>query len=288
MNEKDCTLLVMLEKKRNMTVVAKSMFISQPALSYRLQQIETNFNTQIFTREQSGLVPTAQGELIIKYARNNLRQLESMAEKVEHMVEKVSGTIKLGVASTYGQYILPDILNRFLKMYPDVNFKITTGLSSKIFNMFENGDIHIGILRGDFKWEEEKELLTTESICIVSKNPIALKELPDIQRIEYKMDDYLKNIVDNWWKDIFKIKGLVSMTVDNLETAKELVRTGIGYVVLPGICLTGEKELSIQPIKNDKNKTIKRFTWAYCRDETLDFLAVKEFYKFLQVNRDIG
>lgn len=288
MNEKDCTLLVMLEKKRNMTVVAKSMFISQPALSYRLQQIETNFNTQIFTREQSGLVPTAQGELIIKYARNNLRQLESMAEKVEHMVEKVSGTIKLGVASTYGQYILPDILNRFLKMYPDVNFKITTGLSSKIFNMFENGDIHIGILRGDFKWKEEKELLTTESICIVSKNPIALKELPDIQRIEYKMDDYLKNIVDNWWKDIFKIKGLVSMTVDNLETAKELVRTGIGYVVLPGICLTGEKELSIQPIKNDKNKTIKRFTWAYCRDETLDFLAVKEFYKFLQVNRDIG
>src|SRR5690625_5919121 len=81
MNENDCSILVVLDRERNMTKAASKLFISQPALTYRLRQIEKNFNIQIFEREKSGLIPTPEGELIVQYARDNLQQLATTLEK---------------------------------------------------------------------------------------------------------------------------------------------------------------------------------------------------------------
>src|SRR5699024_11738843 len=120
-------------------------------LSYRLRQIEKNFDLQIFKRESYGLIPTPEGELIIQYARENLDKLESTLENLKLMGSKVQGTIKLGVASTYGQYILPELLSSFQKLYPDVKFEIITGISSIIYELFKKGEVHIAILRGDRK-----------------------------------------------------------------------------------------------------------------------------------------
>src|SRR5699024_5233098 len=102
MNEHDCNILVVLDKERNVTKASSKLYISQPTLSYRLRQIEKNFDLQIFKRESYGLIPTPEGELIIQYARENLDKLESTLENLKLMGSKVQGTIKLGVASTYG------------------------------------------------------------------------------------------------------------------------------------------------------------------------------------------
>lgn len=283
MNEHDCNILVVLDKERNVTKASSKLYMSQPTLSYRLRQIEKNFNLQIFKRESYGLIPTPEGELIIQYARENLQKLKSTLESVQLMGSKVQGTIKLGVASTYGQYILPDLLSSFQKKYPDVKFEIITGISSMVYNIFKKGEVHIAILRGDFVLGGEKTLLAIEPICVVSKDSsIRQDNLSEYPRIEYKMDDYLKNIIDGWWNDSFTKESYISMRVDSLETAKEMVRADLGYTILPGICLTREKELHLKPIKDSNNENIKRLTWLYCRTHTLNFLAVYKFYHYLK------
>lgn len=284
MNKQECNILVVLDKERNMTRAAKKMYMSQPALTYRLHQLEERFGARIFTREKSGLILTPQGEIIVQYARQNLIQLEETIEAIQLMDRKIQGTIKLGVASTYGQYILPNLINTFINKYPDVDFKIITGLSSMIADLFTSGDVHIGIFRGKFLWEEEKAMLAAEPICLASKEKISIDDLPHIPRIEYRMDGYLKQMVDAWWKNKFTEQSLVSMTVDSLETAKELVRTGLGYTVLPGICLTTEKELYIQPLTDENDHIVRRLTWAYCRHQTLQYASVNTFFRFLQDN----
>jgi len=283
MNEHDCNILVVLDKERNVTKASSKLYISQPTLSYRLRQIEKNFDLQIFKRESYGLIPTPEGELIIQYARENLDKLESTLENLKLMGSKVQGTIKLGVASTYGQYILPELLSSFQKLYPDVKFEIITGISSIIYELFKKGEVHIAILRGDFVWDEEKSLLAIEPICIVSKDSsIQPNKLPEFPRIQYEMDSYLENIINEWWNDSFTKESYISMRVDSLETAKEMVRADLGYTILPGICLTREKELHIEPIKDNNDKNIRRLTWLYCRTQTLNFLAVYKFYHYLK------
>src|SRR5699024_6469863 len=107
MNKQECNILVILDEERNMTRAAKKLYMSQPALTYRLHQLEERFGVRIFTREKSGLILTPQGEIIVQYARQNIIQLEETIEALQLMDRKIRGTIKLGVASTYGQYILP-------------------------------------------------------------------------------------------------------------------------------------------------------------------------------------
>lgn len=281
MNEKDYSLLIMLDQERNMTRAAEKLFISQPNLTYKLRQIESYFNTEIFIRDRSGLIPTPKGELIIELAKKNLRNIDSTFEEIQLMEKGIRGTIKLGVASTFGQYILPTILKEFQSTYPEANFHIITGLSSNIFKHFSSGDVHIAILRGDYEWEEEQHLLVSEPINIVYKSELDLTELPNLPRIHYEMDSYLISIVNNWWKDTFNKPSTTLMSVDSLETAKEMARVGLGYTILPGICLMNERELTIQNIYDSNNKLIKRDTWAYCRNKTLKFPAVQKFFEYL-------
>lgn len=281
MNEKDYALLIMLDEERNMTRAAEKLFISQPNLTYKLRQIESFFNVEIFIRDRSGLIPTPEGELIINLAKRNLKNINSTFEEIQLREKSIRGTIKLGVASTFGQYILPTILKEFQSIYPKVNFQIITGLSSNIFKHFSSGDVQIAILRGDYDWDEEQHLLVTEPINIVSKSELDLAKLPYIPRIHYEMDSYLQGIVDKWWKDTFNKPSTTLMSVDSLETAKEMARVGLGYTILPGICLMNEKELTIQNLYDQNNNLIKRDTWAYCRNKTLKFPAAQKFFKYL-------
>lgn len=281
MDQQDCLMITTLNKVRSLTQTAKLLYTSQPAVTYKLKKIEKQFGTKIFSREKSGLIPTPQGELIIAYAKVNLDEYNTTIEKIKSLNSNVSGTIKLGVASTYGQYILPSIINNFQVMYPDVNFKIYTGTSSVILDLLYSGKVHVGILRSNIAWNEHKKLLEKEPICIVSKNTIQLNNLPYTPIINYEMDTYLQDIVNKWWNEHFSTESPISMFVDSLETAKELVRTGLGYTILPGISLLSEKELNIKEIRANNNKKIFRYTHAYCRNKSFEYLAVKVFFDFL-------
>lgn len=282
MNERDLEILIAIDQERNITKVAESMFISQPALSYRIQQIEKNVKATLFVRGRTGIRPTPQGEVFIDYATDILEKMEEAREAILQMDTEIKGTIKLGVASTFGQYIMPNLIQEFLENHPNVNANIITGLSTDLAKNLENGDVHVALIRGYNHWHEQAMLVCEESIYIVSKNPIELENLPNESMIYYKMDSYLRNIVDEWWRERFSVPRNSSMTVDSLETSKEMARIGLGYTILPGICLNEEDGMHVQSIKRLSGESIKRQTWAYCRDETLDFSAVKSFIDFLK------
>lgn len=286
MNKKDCMVLLTLNEERNITKAAEQLFISQPALTYRLKQLEDYFNSQLFVRERSGLRPTHQGEVVISFAEQLLKEINSTFEELEMMDTEVKGTIKLGVASTYGQYVLPDILHEFLQIYPEANFQIVTGFSSRMMDLFEAGDVHIAIVRGIDYWDEQKTLLATEPICIVKKDPIKISSLPHLPQIRYEMDTFLEGLVDDWWKNVFSTARMTSMSVDSLETAKEMAKVGMGYALLPGICLIDERELYIETLHTREGYPVTRNTWAYCHYDTMEFAAVRAFYNFLDKNKE--
>ncbi|HLR63922.1 MAG TPA: LysR family transcriptional regulator [Pseudogracilibacillus sp.] len=286
MNQQECQMMIILDETRSITEASKRLYMSQPAITYKLQKIEKDIGTKLFSREKQGLIPTPQGELIIQFAKETIKNYSLTIERLKSLNEHISGTINLGVASTYAQYILPNIINDFQERYPDVNFKIYTGISSVIHDLMRDGKVHIGIFRGDIVWNEHKKLIGREPICVVSKEVLALENLPDKPIINYEMDTYLSDLVNEWWNEHYQSESTISMFVDSLETAKELVRTGLGYSILPGISLISEKELIIQPIKQKNGETIYRYTHAYCRHESFNYLAVKTFYEFLQPYKD--
>jgi DNA-binding transcriptional LysR family regulator len=94
--------------------------------------------------------------------------------------------------------LLPNLLKLFKEQYSNIEFKVTTGFSSDIAHLIYNQDVHIGIVKGDFSWNDQKHLLFKETICIASKEKIDIHNLPHLPRIEYHTDPLLKNTIDNW------------------------------------------------------------------------------------------
>ncbi|GGE33085.1 putative HTH-type transcriptional regulator YraN [Pullulanibacillus camelliae] len=282
MNDKDWVLLTTLNEERNITKTAERLFISQPALSYRIHQLESYFKSQLFIRNRMGLHLTPQGEVVVQYAQKMLKQLEETKEKLQKMEVKVKGTLKLGVSSIIARYRLPKMLRRFLSQYPEVDINVITGFSSEIEQILTDGDTHIAIMRGERPWHEQKWLLSKEPILVASKTPLEIKNLPSLARIYYKTDSSLKSLLDSWWKEIFQEPPIITMEVDNLETCKEMVKTGLGYAILPEACLEDERELFTYPLHHQSGELVERETWVYCRDSAMQFAAVAAFFDFFK------
>ncbi|MGE7664473.1 LysR family transcriptional regulator [Ureibacillus composti] len=282
MDERDWLILKILYEKKNITKTAQSLYISQPTLTKRIQQIEKEFDLTIINRGVKGVQFTPQGEYLAKCADEMLDRLLNIKETVQNMSQEVRGTLRLGVSNYITRHKLPGLLKLFREKFPLVNFKVTTGWSREVFDLVYNRDVHIGIVRGDYHWSESKELLFKESICITSKEKIELQDLPSLPRIQYDTDAILKTLIDNWWSGVYSNPPLIGMEVDKADTCKEMVLNGLGYGILPSALVEGERDLHRIEIKNEEGEPIERKTWMFYHDDSLEMKVVKEFVEFIK------
>lgn len=282
MEEKDWVLLQTLYEQQNITKTAEILFVSQPALTYRIQQLEKEFGVTIMHRGRRGVEFTPQGEFLAKYSKDMIRQLQQVKESLLSMDSKISGTLKIGTASSFARYKLPGILKNFYIQYPEVEFKVISSRSSELPNSVYKQDVHIGFVRGDYNWTEEKHLIMTENIWIVSSREIHLDELPSLPRINYKTDLSLENLFDNWWKENFNKPPSITMEVDHMETCKEMVVNGLGFAIIPSIVLGDGEDMYHIQLRTKHGEPIKRNTWMIYRKESLQIPLIGTFVEFIK------
>lgn len=282
MDNRDWLILKLLYEKKNISKTALSLYISQPALTNRLQQIEKEFGVQIVLRERRGVSFTPEGEYLVKYAEEMLLKLEKVKENISNMKEGVSGTLRLGASKFMMKHKLPRILKLFKEKYPDVEFNIVTGWSRDVFNLVYNQDVHISFVRGDYNWTGSRHLLFEENICVVSKGVIDMKYLPKLPRIEYKTDYLFRSILDNWWSENYSEPPLVSMEVDQVDTCKEMVVNELGYAIMHDIVVKGTDDLQIVNITDKNGEPILRRTWMLYHEDSLKLNLVRAFVDFIK------
>ncbi|WGU92023.1 LysR family transcriptional regulator [Paenibacillus dendritiformis] len=286
MEDKDWIILETLHHEQNITKAAEKLYISQPALTYRIQQLEKEFGVKIVNRGRRGIQFTPQGEHLVKYAKDMRLHLRQTKEFLRNMDNKVTGILRLGVASNIATYILPSILKQFLEQYPDVEVRVMTDWSSNLVHSVYSQHVHIGMLRGDYDWPDEKHLMMEENICIVSKHEIHLQDLPSLPRINYKTEPSLQNTIDLWWKERYSLPPNIAMEVDKMETGKEMVLNGLGYAILPTIVLGGQEDLYKINLTSKHGEPWKRKSWMIYRKESLNLTLIKEFVDFMK-SRDL-
>lgn len=282
MDERDWMLLQTLYKEKNITKAAQHLHISQPALTTRLQNLENEFNVKIVNRGRRGVQFTPQGEYLAKSAHEMLLNIQKIKENVLNMQDNIEGTLRLGVSTFFTDYMLPNLLKLFKEQYPNIEFKVTTNFSGQIAHLIYNHDVHIGIVRGDYSWKDQKHLLFEETICIASKEKIDIKNLPNLPRVDYHTDPMLKNSIDNWWSENFTQPPLVSIEVDKADTCKKMVINGLGYAILPSMLLNDAQDIYKTDIKTTDGNPVIRQTWMIYHKDSLKLNIVKAFVDFIE------
>ncbi|WP_026678660.1 LysR family transcriptional regulator [Fictibacillus gelatini] len=287
MDHRDWIILQVLYHKKNITKTAESLYISQPTLTNRLQQIEKEFGVQIVIRGRRGVQFTPQGEYLAKVAEEILQKIETAKETLLNMGQNVMGTLRLAVSNTFTHHKLPIVLKRFKDQYPDVEFKVTTGWGKDMINLLYNREVHVAFIRGDYNWPDEKQLLLEETICIASKEKIDMNDLPGKPRIDYHTDLLLKAVIDNWWAENFQQPPYTSIEVDKAETCKDMIVNGLGYSIIPSMILDDVKDIHTIDITNKEGEPILRRTWMFYHKESMELNIVKAFVDFIK-GEDLG
>jgi DNA-binding transcriptional LysR family regulator len=238
MDERDFKLLTILNKTRNITQAADILYISQSSLSKRIRVIEQELGVSLMLRSRQGIHFTAVGEAVLKHTSEAAKQLALMRKSIEASRNYICGTLNAGVSINYALYRLPDFLVSYREKYPHVNTCITTDQSRNLYLQLQNNVIDVAILRGEYTdWKGEKDLLSREKICVICNQQNENKSLSEIPYIGRKTDADFERELAQWMYENNIRTEEHGIYVDNITTCVEMVRRGLGWGIVPEICL---------------------------------------------------
>ena len=285
MTTTELEIIIALAEEGNMRKAAERLFLSQPALSQRLQSIEKEWGTLLFIRSQKGLETTSAGEIVVAYAKETIVRKEETLELIASMADKVHGTLKIACASIVGQNWLPQVLKEYVDQYPDAKISLLTGWSSEIVKALYDGEAHVGIVRGQVDWKSRKTHLFRDRLYLVDREITSIDELKDTDRpfVQFKSDSNYYMEIQRWWQRHFAQKPGRQITVDQIETCKQLALNGIGYAILPSITLTGNEMVNRVPLLNNEEEfELTRDTWLIGYESSFALKQVDAFTQIVQ------
>ncbi|CDA11818.1 LysR family transcriptional regulator [Intestinibacter bartlettii] len=286
--DSDWEILYKLYETPNMTKVADMLYISQPSLTKRVKNMEKEFGVKIINRTSKGVKFTSEGEYLAKKAKEYMEFIKNVKEGLNSYKTELEGTIKVGSPYTYSKFELTDVLFEYSKKNKNVKFEIINDQSNNLFKMVLKNHIELGFICGDFAGDVNKILVKQNKAYIVSKGPINLEKLSQMQRIDYKTNDKSKEILDRWWRKTYGENPPIGMFAGYVEFAWQLVDKGLGYACcfLPdgfekvyNLCLT--------PILDDEGNNIIRNTWLVYPKKKQMSTVVKDFVQFVKDNIQI-
>ncbi len=161
------------------TKAAELLNMTQPAVTHQIRQLESDFNTRLFDRENNKISLTQAGEEVLSYADRIIALYGEMAESVKSLTGDTSGLVTLGASTTIAEYMLPDLLGDFKRKFPDVQVRLRVANTDAIVNMVADNTIDLGVVEG----EVNNQYLLVEDcqadelrVIVRPDNPLAKKK----------------------------------------------------------------------------------------------------------------
>lgn len=161
------------------TKAATELFITQPAVSKHIQELEEQYKIKLFERNGSRIALTNAGEVLLKHTKNIFEIYREIDFDMSALINQQQGLLRLGASTTISQYIIPPLLARFHQKLQDIKVNLLNRNTEQIENALLNKEIEIGIVEGQSKNPAIKytEFLKDELVLVCnSKNPLAHKE----------------------------------------------------------------------------------------------------------------
>ena len=281
MKSEDWLIISALYKTKNLTQASKVLFMSQSALTKRLQVIESRLGYQLVHRSNKGITFTPEGEYVVHQAERFIELYEetiSYLHKIDSKKKQVS-VLRIASPSTFAAHILPDILETYVSENPGVEFKVLVDVSSSVSAHVEYGRVDCGFVLGDNLSSCSKVLFAQEQGFAVYHKPITYDMLPQLNLIAHNRNEITNKSILRWYKSHYKYAPpSMVMNVSTLDIALEMVARGFGYsIVFSGILHQKRSDLFFLPLNHKDGSAFSRNTWFLYDEGALDLDIFKNF-----------
>jgi len=132
-------------KSASFSKAAKALYMTQPAVSQAISQLERELETRLFNRTPKGVTMTDEGRILFEYVNSAIGLIEGAEEKLQEFKNLTAGELKIGVGDTISRYFLLPYLESFHSKYPNIKFKIVNGTTNELCAILKTGEVDIAI-----------------------------------------------------------------------------------------------------------------------------------------------
>lgn len=144
---KDMRAFFAIVEEGNISHAAQRLGIAQPALSRQMKHLEENLQVKLFERGSRRIRLTEAGSLLYSRVENILGMVDGTVREIKEIGDGSKGVIRIGTITTSGAMILPDLIAKFRKLYPEVTFEIWEAEGARIIELLDSRLIEIAITR---------------------------------------------------------------------------------------------------------------------------------------------
>jgi DNA-binding transcriptional LysR family regulator len=230
----------------SMTAAAEKLFLTQPAVSQQIRNLEDELGTELLVRGVRQVKATLQGQILYDYAKRILHLTQQAQVAIQTMSQEIAGHLRVGTLNSLGLYLVSPIIGMFLKHNSKLRIKLSYGSGDKIINEMRNNAVDVVILpemKSEFGVEFpdfEKRLLFKDEIWLAGSGrdtslPSSIEMKQYVARPVVSFTDHYpgfrslleRKITEN------KLNILPVFETENVGTLKRAIESGLGWGFLP-------------------------------------------------------
>lgn len=243
-------------KFENMSRAAEVLYITQPALSKSIAQLEASLGVQLFDRQGRSIKLNRYGIFFLERAELILREYERAKEDLTHMISPGHGEVCVGFMHTLGMQIIPALMTDVRLVYPDMKFQLTQSNSSALLKKLEAGELDVCLISSldygetvywEKLWVEQLFLIVPNMHALASKKSVEVSDFVEEPFISIKKGNSLRRSVDA----LYQQEGYVltpAFEGEEVHTLAGLVESGLGVSLIPHIKGLDQYALQIIPV----------------------------------------
>lgn len=176
-------------RQKSFSKASQLLFISQPAISKHIRNLEEQYATRLFERKGLAIELTEAGRMLLE----KIIEVKAIQDQTEFELSaikdllQVKGTLKLGASTTVALYILPKVLSAFQSRYPHIVINLLNRNTEIVLQALLSGDINLGIVEGRSKRTQvsHRPFITDKVVAVCSrKSAIAKRKQYEIEEIK--------------------------------------------------------------------------------------------------------
>lgn len=230
-------------KHLSFTKAAEALFMTQPAVTFQIRQLEEHFNTRLFDRAHGRIALTPAGQLALDYAERILGLSSELDTRLKEMSGQVAGPLLIGASTTIAEFLLPQVLGEFKARYPAVVPRLFVANSEAVQGRiaersldlgFIEGDSHLPSLVTDVCCDDELRVVCAPSHPLAKLKSVVPKALMEHAYVSREPGSGTREVIDNYLqKSGVQPDSLqVVMELGSPEALKGLVATGLGFTIM--------------------------------------------------------
>jgi DNA-binding transcriptional LysR family regulator len=264
---------------------AEQLFITQSAISKRVALLEQQLDKKLFDRIGRQVSLTSAGRVLLPCAEKILMSFDDARTALGNLDNTISGTLSLASSHHIGLHRLPSVLKNYSTKFPQVHLNLSFGESEAAYQGVVKGHLELALITlaplPDPNICVQK--VWTDNMCFVVAKEHPLANLKDVTLLELQQHSAILPGAQTFTRQItaerFTEQGLaleVAMTTNNLDTIKMMVKTGLGWSLLPEIMIDDQMKV----LETQQADIYRELGYIYHTERTLSN-AAKRFIDLL-------